>query len=344
LDTLSNISSEKSLLQAIPADWVFPTVNHDRVRQPLNAALESPDLSYVSKRGFYAPRTARRIRQCDVTYGALHAWEDGARWMVLPLTCNSVACPLCARLKSIDRARRAARIAGLDHASLRWMTFTIENPPPGRLVDSMDRMGQAFRFLRHNKSGEAWARHVRGSLWAFEVTHNVRADTWHPHYHVLFDGLYWPRAALLDAWQARCRRQGLVGSVYIGRAHNRGRPIESVKDKLAAVIEVTKYTVKPLSEGSFKPNRIAELLDALYRRRTHGSAGSLALLRDPETPVAWKWIAPLSRFDNALADEPGRRYIIDGIMASLEDKPLLKLSLLRSSQMVHDHTPPPEFG
>ncbi|GAI88857.1 unnamed protein product, partial [marine sediment metagenome] len=270
--------------QAIPPDWVHPNARHDRVRRKLDAALTSSWLNYVPKRGFYPPRTARRIRQCNLTHGVMHAYEDEARWLVLPLTCNSVACPLCARLRSIDRAHRSARIPGLADANLRWITLTIQNPPPGQLIDFLDRMGQAFRFLRHNKSGEAWSRHVRGYLWAIEVTHNLKADTWHPHIHVLYDGSYWPRAALKDAWQSRCGRQGLAGDVRIGLAHNRGRPIESTQDKMAAVIEVCKYVVKPLSEGSFIPDRIAELLDALHRRRTHGSAGSLALPRDPETP------------------------------------------------------------
>ncbi|GAI91133.1 unnamed protein product, partial [marine sediment metagenome] len=268
---------------ALPADWVHPTARHDRVRRRLVASLESPWLDYLPKRGLYLPRTARRIRQCDVTFGVLHAWKDGAKFMVLPMTCNSVACPHCARLRSIDRARRSARIPGLADANLRCITLTIQNPHPGQLVNSMDRMGKAFHQFRRHQSGEAWARHVRGYLWAIEVTYNRKADTWHPHIHILYDGTYWPQAALNDAWQSRCRRQDLKGFADIRQAHNRGRRIESTQDKMAAVMEVSKYVVKPLSEGFLDPNRIAELLDALHRRQTHGSAGSLAVPLKPKS-------------------------------------------------------------
>ncbi|GAJ14865.1 unnamed protein product, partial [marine sediment metagenome] len=162
------------------------------MRRRLVAALESPWLEYVPKRGLYLPRAARQIARCGLTWGVLHAYEDKSKWMLIPLPCNKVACPRCARLRSIDFALRAARIPDLDRTELRWITFTIENPPPGQLGDTMDRMGKAFSLLRHNKSGEAWSRHVRGYIWGFEITYNAKADTWHPHYHVLYDGRYWP--------------------------------------------------------------------------------------------------------------------------------------------------------
>ncbi|GAJ23578.1 unnamed protein product, partial [marine sediment metagenome] len=157
LDTYRNNRSEIALLQAVPAAWVQATARHDRVRRRLVASLESPWLDYVPKRGWYPPRTARRIRQCNVTFGVMHAWKDGAKWLVLPMTCDSVACPHCARLRSIDRARRSARIPGLADANLRCITLTIQNPHPGQLVNSMDRMGKAFHQFRRHQSGEAWS-------------------------------------------------------------------------------------------------------------------------------------------------------------------------------------------
>ncbi|GAJ25004.1 unnamed protein product, partial [marine sediment metagenome] len=193
-------------------------------------------------------------------------------------------------------------------------------------------------LLRDNKSGQAWSRHVRGFIWAIEITYNADDDTWHPHIHILFDGTYWPWPALKDAWQARCRRQGLVGDVRIGLVDNHGRPIESPQDKRAAAMEISKYALKPLSDEYLIPDRIAELLDSLHRRHTHGSGGSLKLPRDPETPADWHYMGPLSNYDDPLNDGPGRRFEIEGIMAYVDDHLYVKLSLLRWSKMVYDHT------
>ncbi|GAI60390.1 unnamed protein product [marine sediment metagenome] len=335
---LDNISNYRVVKESLPEAWILPTAHHDRTKKRLIAALNAPQNTYEPKRKFNRLRKAWQIGQCNATFAVLnHGPLDKADWLVLPLTCNSIACPYCARFRSMKRAERAASIHGLAFLDLRWITFTVRNCAMGDLSAHFDKLKAAFSHLRRAQSGPEWSDHVRGYLFGFEVTHNAHANTWHLHIHVLYDGDFWPMAALNGVWKKRCANQGLVGHAVIGRSHARGGgKIETPDHAMSAIIEVTKYVCKPFEASRITPEIITELHDAFYRRQTKGSGGTMEL-KVIKNPPWWDWLAPLSKFDFAQCDTSPA---VDGILAYVRSRPLLWLNLMRYSGLIRSATSP----
>ncbi len=48
---------------------------------------------------------------------------------------------------------------------------------------------------------------IRAGVRAFEVTYNELTQTWHPHFHVIYDGAYLPQDKLADLWEKITTRE-----------------------------------------------------------------------------------------------------------------------------------------
>jgi len=215
--------------------------------------------------------------------------------VLVPYSCNSRLCKTCNHRRSLALSARC-----LDHLRLNchglgeqpnilWLTLTIRNPPFGGLESAIVDLLFAFRELRRgatHRQTSLWDKSVRGYFWNFEVTMNERSRSWHPHIHVLMDADYMRQADLNATYSDILHRRGRVGKLMLGAAYvtdpsgKRVKPGPGGWDEFAieaAVLEVTKYNLKPFESSRTSASEIFELTRALHNKRLFGSGGDWTL-------------------------------------------------------------------
>lgn len=118
----------------------------------------------------------------------------------------------------------------------------------------------------------AWKKKVKGCIVALEVTYNPFDYTWHPHLNVIFEGEYFPREELRQAWIAATEQRGEI--VWIS-AVNQGTTKEMIK-----------YVTK-ISDLIGSVEALDRFLTAVHKKRfirTYGTFFGLSVA-DEENPV-----------------------------------------------------------
>lgn len=166
--------------------------------------------------------------------------------------CRDRLCPMCnwrRRLKLYNQVSRI--IDSLDGCRYIFVTFTVPNVPGDQLSGTMDDMNQAFKLMFHPRDG-AMKDISLGYIRNMEVTYNKRADTYHPHFHVIvavkpsyFSGRnYKKQAWFVDRWLEALRSldrfSGLDRVVCDVRAVKPGRDGRYT----STVAEISKYASK----------------------------------------------------------------------------------------------------
>jgi hypothetical protein len=138
------------------------------------------------------------------------------------------------------------------------MTLTLAHK--GEALDAMlDRLYESFRELR---SLPVWHRHVRGGVYAAQVTRNTKKGEWHAHLHIIVDGEYFPQNQLRDAWFAVTGDSKIVD-------------IRPVPDRAKIAKYVAEYVSRPNEVACWGWAAIEEYAEAMHGRRlvhTFGSA------------------------------------------------------------------------
>lgn len=171
--------------------------------------------------------------------------------------CRDRICPLCAAARSgqvTDRIMRATREAD----ALRFLTITIASTD-APLRDQLDRLTDRYRALRKT---DAWKRHVRGGIATIEVTLNRSTGRWHPHLHVLIDGIYWDQKSIAATWQSVTGDSCVVD-------------IRAVRGRGNAAKYVAKYAAKPGDIATWPTANINEYAAAIHRRRMLIATGTM---------------------------------------------------------------------
>lgn len=253
------------------------------------------------------PISAKKSRDCRRNFMVLYGLKND-RTSLIPYACNCKACPMCSRIRSQTRARRVMNL--LDSTSfsptrlnkIKHLVLTIKSPSFGNLEGTLTSLLRAFRqFRQPSKSSRRptpWQSHVHGYLFSVEITANLHLRTWHPHIHLILDSHYWPQSDLDKMWKSFCSHRDLLGHAHIesGYVKKNGRktPITDRSDLIAAVLECTKYTLKPFETRHLPATDFVELLDSLRNRRLVGSGGSLALPRQT-LPATWVMVGGLGK-------------------------------------------------
>jgi hypothetical protein len=120
------------------------------------------------------------------------------------------------------------------------------------LVEQVDRLLSAFRRLRQRGF---WSRFVNGGIGTLEVTYNAGTGQWHPHLHILLDGLYIPHSIVSSEWSM------VTGGSFV--VH-----VAAVHSRDDAGRYIAKYVAKPSEMVNLPPARTVELALALSGRRT----------------------------------------------------------------------------
>jgi Replication protein len=184
--------------------------------------------------------------------------------------CRDRLCPTCMRRRAFKvRCRLIGLVSSMN--SPRFLTLT-ERDSTEPLKVRLDRMSAAFAKLRRT---DVWKRHVKGGVAVWEVKWNPAAGTWHPHLHVLIDGVFFPHAALYAEWVR------ILG-------HDGTTDLQACRDRVKSAVYVSKYLAKDTDISRWGARVIQEFATAMHRRRliaTFGSAHRTNLdLCDKEAP------------------------------------------------------------
>lgn len=145
-----------------------------------------------------------------------------------------------------------------DADALRFITLTFKHTDePLKL--QLDRLYDAYRDLRRTP---AWKQHVYGSVAAIEIKRSEDGKSWHPHLHILADGIYWDQTAISRLWFK------ITGDSPI--VH-----IKAVPMRRKFINYVAKYAGKPAELHSWEPDWIREYAHAVHRRRLLITAGNM---------------------------------------------------------------------
>lgn len=306
LDTdFSNIGGDTfcEIRELIPPDLAEELAKHDEIRTRLWKLFSARMEPGSEKR-------AKALFGCQQAHMVLlnAAPEIKAKACVIPYCCNSRMCPACSREKSRKTFSRIVDTIGPDFEfythRVMWVTLTIRNPPEGSLDQGIRDLLKGFRRLRRPKEmngrrglhWNCWTEKVEGYIWNLEVSHNMKARTWHPHIHIVFTGDFLPWQELKAEWLKALKPTGRAGDVKIGEAYfkdARGNKISAIdapdgRYALDCLLEATKYTLKPF-ESDIPSSCIFELTDAVFRKRLFGSGGSWHLKpeQDRGAPAFW---------------------------------------------------------
>jgi hypothetical protein len=156
---------------------------------------------------------------------ALAEWSDGSIKASLP-TCRKRCCPHCDKRRSRELALRVEGLIKEMNAP-RFLTITLKstNEP---LRNQVKRMRESFAKLRRTK---VWKRCVIGGIYGVEITRNPQTRAWHPHLHIVFDGLYAPQKELSDAWLKATGDSSIID-------------IRRISDRRNFARYITKYILK----------------------------------------------------------------------------------------------------
>lgn len=217
-------------------------------------------------------------------------------------SCHDKFCTPCAR----DRSRCIATNV-LNHMKgdvARFITLTLKHSDAS-LLDQVRRLQKAFSRLR---TAKVWKRHVVGGAAFVEIKWIPESQAWHPHFHVICQGRYFPQQALSAAWWR------ITGDSFI-------TDIRFVQDEHNIARYIVKYAGKPLNNSFVnRPDRLDEAVEAFRGRRLCHTFGTWRGLQLTKSPCERDWVALGTFHDTALHALAGDPESYDAMQAVCGDR------------------------
>lgn len=280
-----------------------------------NACDQDPNATYGKhKRGalvsglseFYAlagnDKKAKRCKECGnfLEFGDFEHIDTGElkRSLTRANFCDVRWCPMCAWRKSLRLTRELESI--LDQAEAKqplrylFLTLTMKNPPLAELRQSIKTINEAFNLLTKKPEFE----HVLGFFKTVELLGDeTKQGEAHPHLHILlavkpsyFARGYVSQAKWTEAWR-RSLKVDYTPIVDVRTIKPKGEAFES---RMSAVLEVTKYQVKPSSIKDMGAEDFKLFDQQTKGTRSHSRGGILKSIEPIDTeqldPEKWKLI------------------------------------------------------
>lgn len=212
-----------------------------------------------------------------------HAWvyrslEDEDRYRVRGSFCRSRWCRPCQLQRSrLIAANLSELVAG---KRARFVTLTIAHSDQP-LADQLQKLQSGLTKLR---ASTWWKQRVWAGVWFLEITYNHQRQQWHPHLHLLVQGLYIKQSELKHRWWT------VTGDSYI--VH-----IEFVRSEEHCHKYVTKYSSKALGVTPAMPDRkLDELIVTMRGKRLCGTFGrwkNANLLQQQVDDTIWQYVGRL---------------------------------------------------
>lgn len=222
------------------------------------------------------PKKSERMKEC-ANWLAFHRKEDGTMKLHDARFCRVRLCPICQwrrSLKTFAQMSQVLEIAKSDGYQFIFLTLTMRNCKADRLSEELTHILLAFNRLMKYKDVQ---KAVKGYYRGCEVTHNLVADEYHPHLHVIlavnksyFSGkTYISQARWSELWQRAL--QVKYTPIVDVRKCNGG---------VKAIAEACKYAVKPsdilnMDDWDLTVETVRTLDKALENRRFVGLGGCL---------------------------------------------------------------------
>lgn len=196
---------------------------------------------------------------------------DPARYHLAGSGCHDRFCLPCAQARSRTIARRV--LAKIQGSESRFLTLTLRTGSEPLTV-SLDRLYTAFAVLRRT---HLWRSRVSGGVALVELKWFPDTERWHPHLHVLIQGLYVPQPDLKALWLRITRDSSIVD-------------IRLVRNDRHASRYITKYASKPFNSSFLHDeDRLDEALLALKGRRLAMTFGHWRGYRLTDPPDDREW-------------------------------------------------------
>lgn len=182
--------------------------------------------------------------------------------------CRDKLCPMCNWRRSVKCFHQLSQVLDLiqDKYSFIFLTLTVVNPSGSDLRVTVDQMAHGWKnFIKRKHFKEV----VKGYSKTLEITYNKKADTYHPHYHVLIavsksygkKGKYLKHSEWLQMWRDCFGDQNIefVNVQFVKDKFDKNQALrefeieqrKSVSETAnygsnitGALLEVTKYSVK----------------------------------------------------------------------------------------------------
>lgn len=185
-----------------------------------------------------------RLKTCgDVLEFAVT--PDGKKKLYRANFCRVRLCPMCQWRRSLKVYSQMTKVfAALgDKYAIVCLNLTVRNCSKSELSQELNHMTEAFNRLTKYKD---FNKAVKGYYKATEITHNIEADTMHPHFHTLLvvnksyftDDAYISKDKWISLWK-KALKVDYDPTVYVRKLY-----LKDGQDITKALCEVTKYTVK----------------------------------------------------------------------------------------------------
>lgn len=231
---------------------------HDKRRRIIAALVSSAE---AAGKGFPHEdhrhnKLARKLCNCGKHPAIMQEVASG-ELIAARARCKARICPTCGIIRAKTAARRV-RQAVKEGDDLRFLTLTpLHSDRP--LREQMAHLTDSVRRLRRRK---AWKSHVRGGIVTYEIKWNAERQEWHPHAHMIIDGIYWKQKAISEEWKAAS------GGAYIV-------DIRRIASREAITRYITKYISKAQDPSNFPAPRLAEWADSLHGLRLMQTFGTM---------------------------------------------------------------------
>lgn len=220
----------------------------------------------------------QRYSLCGAAAWVMSDKADSNHLKIASMKCRDRFCPTCARHRSWILSGNVA--AAMAAKPLRFMTLTLVSSDLP-LSAQIDKLYSCFAKLRKHREIKD---KMKGGVFFLEITHSGRANGWHPHLHLIWEGEFIQHAHLSCLWHT------LTGDSYVV-------DVRAIRNSTHLARYVVKYTTKPFVDSVLKqPDRLDEAITALHGRRsvsTFGTWRGLKLTKPVPGTVEWRPVCPL---------------------------------------------------
>lgn len=202
----------------------------------------------------------------------VHVSEDKTDLRLSSSTCKDRFCVPCQTARAATFVRNVSERVSPKNCRFITLTLRASNTP---LKDQLDRLFRSFLVFRRRNS---FKTHCKGGAAFCEVKIGKKSGLWHPHLHILVEGLWWHQKDISKEWHAVTGDSTIVD-------------IRAIGDSEGITHYVTKYVTKPADADVFEhADKLDELMCAIGGRRLATTFGTWRGLRlDADAPDATQW-------------------------------------------------------
>ena len=204
---------------------------------------------------------------------------------VMTDACRQRWCPMCANQKAAF-ARHSCQAWMESLESPRFLTLTLKHCEDS-LLSQVQFLQDCFRRIRMRAY---WKKRVFGGIWFLQVHRSASDGCWHPHFHILLEGVYMEQGQISDLWDLVS-----YGSPVID--------IRRIHDPASSAKYVARYSARPAKFAGMSIDDRVEMITALKGKRLSGTFGTAkcVTLTPPKIENDADWIH-IGYYDKVVKD------------------------------------------